>query len=192
MKHIHYEDWYWFNNYAWRVNARKSGLYTHILRPILSQFNDMLVKHSKVFVYRFDIRVACYTEDNKIISDLVRRLKKRIKVHYRTADMSYCWVREQERSKHQHYHLVFLLYGRKVRYPYKLNKWIAAYSEFFDLKPHWAGYHNVRRDQADYEVKAQEACYHISYLAKSRGKGYRSAYTQDFGTSRYISSLVTN
>ena len=191
MKHIHYEDWYWFNDYAWRVNARKSGLYTHILRPILSQFNNMLVKHSKVFVYRFDIRVAGYTEDNKVISDLIRRLKKRIKAHYRIGNISYCWVREQERSKHQHYHLVFLLDGQKVRHPYQLNKWIAAYSEFFDLKPYWAGYHNVRRDQADYEMKAQQACYHVSYLAKSRGKGYRSAYTQDYGVCRCTYSLVT-
>ena len=53
----------------------------------------------------------------------------------------------------------------------KLNKWIAAYSEFFDLKPYWAGYQNVRRDQADYEMKAQEqeGCYCVSCLAKSRG-----------------------
>jgi hypothetical protein len=28
----------------------------------------------------------------------------------------------------------------------------------------------MRRDQSDYEVKAQEACYHVSYLAKSRGR----------------------
>lgn len=75
MKHIHYEDWYWFNDHAWRVNARKSGLYTHILSSILSQFNNILVKHSKVFVYRFDIRVSGYTEDNKVISDLIRRFR---------------------------------------------------------------------------------------------------------------------
>jgi hypothetical protein len=144
----------------------------------------MLVKHSKVFVYRFDIRVSGYTEDNKVISDLIRRLKKRIKAHYRIGNIRYCWVREQERSKHQHYHLVFLLDGQKVRHPYQLNKWIAAYSEFFDLKPYWAGYHNVRRDHDNYEVKAQEAFYHVSYLAKSRGKGYKPSYTKNYGLSR--------
>jgi hypothetical protein len=137
-------------------------------------------------VYRFDIRVAGYTEDNKIISDLIRQLKKRNKAHYRAADMSYYWVREQEGSKHQHYHLVFLLDGQKVRHPYKLNKWIATYSDFFDLKPYWAGYHNIRRDEADYEMKARQACYQISYLAKSRGKGYKSINTRDFGVNRKL------
>jgi len=66
----------------------------------------------------------------------------------------------------------------------KLNMWIAEYSEFFDPNPHCAGYHNMRRDQGDYEVKAQEACYHVSYLAKSRGKGYRPVYNQEFGLNR--------
>ena len=72
----------------------------------------------------------------------------------------------------------------------QLNKWIAEYSEFFDPNPHWVGYNNMRRDQSDYEVKAQEACYHVSYLAKSRGKGYRSAYTRDYGASRRKNALV--
>jgi len=72
----------------------------------------------------------------------------------------------------------------------QLNKCIAEYSEFFDPNPHWAGYHNVRRDQADYEVKAQEACYQVRYLAKSREKGYRPLQTKDFGASGPIYSLV--
>jgi hypothetical protein len=67
----------------------------------------------------------------------------------------------------------------------KLNKWIAEYTEFFDPNPHWAGYHNMRRDQGGYEVKAQEACYHVSYLAKSREKGYKPEYTQYFSASRH-------
>ena len=51
----------------------------------------------------------------------------------------------------------------------QLNKCIAEYSEFFDLKPHCAGYHNMRRDQGGYEVKAKGACHRVSCLAKSRG-----------------------
>ena len=50
----------------------------------------------------------------------------------------------------------------------QLNKWIAEYSEFFDPNPHCAGYHNMRRDQGGYEVKAKGVCYRIGYLAKSR------------------------
>jgi hypothetical protein len=59
--------------------------------------------------------VTGYKKDNEIISDLIRRLKKRIKANY---------------------------------------KWVAKYSEFFDMKSYWAGYH-------------------ISYLVKARGKGYK-------------------
>ena len=157
---------------------------THILRPMLAIFGAVLDRHSKVFVYRFDVHVPEHTADNKIIGDLMRRLKKRIKTRYKISHVAYFWVREQERAKRQHYHVVFFLDGHKVRHPYQINQWIGHYSALFDLHPYYAGYHNVRRDRADFESSRQAAGYHISYLAKARGKGCRASQTKDFGHSR--------
>ena len=185
-KHIHHYEWYWFNESVWNVNAKASGLYTHILRPLLRLYEAILNTHSKVFVYRFDIRVSQYSEDNTIISGLIRRLKKRIKTHYGLKKVTYFWIREQERSKNQHYHVLLMLDGQKVRHPYQINQWINHYSELFDLSPHFAGYHNVRRDRDNYEIVKEAACYHISYLAKVRGKGHRPDQTKDFSHSRFI------
>lgn len=183
-RHVLEDGWYWFGNRAWNVNARVSGLLTHILRPMLAVFEAMLDRHSKVFVYRFDLRVSEHTADNKIVGDFMRRLKKRIKAHYKVSHVAYFWVREQERAKRQHYHIALFLDGHRVRHPYQINQWINHYSGLFDLSPHYAGYHNIRRDRPDYESSRQAAGYHISYLAKARGKGYRAPQTKDFGHSR--------
>jgi len=189
-RHIHRYNWYWFDGSGWRVNAKGSGLLTHILRPMLTLFASMLDSHSKVFVYRFDLRIPEHTADNKVISDFLRRLKKRIKAHYKTGDVAYFWVREQERAKRQHYHVALILDGHKVRHPYQINLWIHDYSDIFDLTPHYSSYWNVRRDRADFESKKADACYHISYLAKSRGKGSRPPQTKDFGHSRFRSKQL--
>jgi len=53
------------------------------------------------------------------------------------------------------------------------------------MKPHSAGYHNVRRAQDNYEVKALEAYHEISYSAKSRRKLYKPKYTYYSSTSRH-------
>ena len=128
-KHIHHYEWYWFSERALNVNAKASGLYAHILRPLLRLYEATLNTHSKVFIHRFDIRVSQYSDDNTVFSGLIRRLKK----------VSYFWIREQERSKNQHYHVLLMLDGQKVRHPYQINQWINHYSELFDLSPHFAG-----------------------------------------------------
>ena len=53
---------------------------------------------------------------------------------------------------------------------------------------HWAGYHNINR--GDMEA-IQNAIYHISYLAKTRGKGYRPTQTKDYGWARNICAAVS-
>jgi len=185
MKHIHRENWYWYKDRAWPINANISGVYTHILQPLLSQYIYMLEQYSKVFVYRLDIHLATYTKTNKVMTDFNRHLRKRIQRHYNIKDIAYCWVREQEKAKQQHYHYVLMLNGHKVRHPHTINNWIFEIANKLDLsRPSVAGYHFIRRDKSDYNEKLQNTCYHISYLAKVRGKGYRSTQTNDYSTSR--------
>ena len=185
MKHIHKGHWYLYKDRVWPVNANKSGVYTHILRPLLSQYIYMLEHYSKVFVYRFDLHLAAYTEKNQVMTDFNRHLQKRIQQHYKIKEIAYCWVREQEKAKQQHYHYVLMLDGHRVRQPYTINSWIFEIAEMLDLlRPHLSGYHYIAKHKSDYDEKLQEACYHISYLAKARGKGYRPIQTNDYSTSR--------
>lgn len=181
MKHIHKHPLYWFEDRAWLVNAQKSGLRTDILRSLLSQLSTMLDKHRKVFIYRFDLHVDDFTSTNKIISDFNRRLFKRIKNHYKVTRIGYCWVREHERVKRQHYHYALMLDGSKVNSPHNLQQWISQLWEYEGSKVHLVRYHNIKRDDGNAINKASR---HLSYLAKPRGKGYKPPQTKDYGTSR--------
>lgn len=181
MKHIIHHPLYWYDEKAWLINAKASGVRTDILRRLLDQLTTMLYHHRKVFAFRFDLHTATYTPTNKIISEFKRRLFGRIENRYKVKRIGYCWVREQEKAKQQHYHFVLLLDGSKVRSCYEIQEWIKEIWSFQDGTAHWAGYHNLNRSD---ENGIQKAGFHISYLAKPRGKGYRPVQTKDFGSSR--------
>lgn len=179
MRHITHNDWYWYADKFWAINTAKSGIRTDTLRAMLGQFDTMLSFHRKVFVFRFDLHLFYGRETNTLITNFNRRLFKRIKRHYKSR-IAFTWVREQEKAKQQHYHYVLLLDGSKVNSPFQIQQWITDiwgdYGTCF-----WAGYKDVERK---YEESIQQASYHISYLAKPRGKGYRPAQTKDYGSSR--------
>lgn len=172
---------YEYQGQLWRVNSAKSGLRTDILRTLLAQLNAMILQHRKVFVYRFDLSVNDFTSNNELVTGLVRRLKRRVKVHY-GIDTTYCWVREQEKAKKQHYHFCLMLNGSKIENPKLLQKWLVAIWERYG-RCHWAGYHQINRHD---QSAIQKASFHISYLAKHRGKGNRCRpeQTKDYGHSR--------
>ncbi|MDG2646575.1 inovirus-type Gp2 protein [Vibrio parahaemolyticus] len=179
MSKIITTELYYFNDKLWRVNPSKSGLRTDILRCLLGMLDSALAKHRKVFIFRFDLSVNEYTRNNELIAKLVRRLSRRVKAHYK-ADLSYCWVRELERAKKQHYHFCVVIDGSKVNHPHMLQEWLILIWEQFG-RCSWAGYHNVERGDS---LALQDATYHISYLAKPRGKGYRATQTKDYGHSK--------
>lgn len=141
----------------------------------------MFSHHWQLFVFRFDLHQPDYTDTNKRITVFNRRLRKRIERHYESR-IGFCWVREQEKAKQQHTHYVIILDGNKLRHDYVLKQWIAEIWDSLDgTSIHWAGYHMINRHC---EVDIQKCSYHISYLAKNRGKGYRPIQTKDYGASR--------
>ena len=93
------------------------------------------------------------------------------------------WCREIEKAKQQHYHYALIIDGHKVNHPELVNKKAKEIwrqldgSEFF---PEHCFY-NLKRN--DYESK-QDAIYPISYLAKTRGKGYKPDQTKNYSVSR--------
>jgi len=182
MRYVTKEDWYDLDGHLWPINSRKSGLRTDILKKIFGLFNEVLTRHRKVFVFRFDLHLYNPSNDNSIVTDFIRPLKRKIEKHYR-CKLSYVWAREKEKSPSQHYHFVLFLNGSKVVQTFNLRMWLKN-----NWKPYGhvqlCGYHNINRNDLE---AIHGASYHISYLAKPRGKGNRPIQTKDFGSSRLCS-----
>jgi hypothetical protein len=183
MSQITFDKAVTVNENTWWVNSRKSGLIKHALESMISQLDVMLSYHNKVFVLRFDIRLYSYTEDNQIITNFNRRLFKWLKRYYKLKRVGFVWCREHEKAKQQHYHYALFIDGCAVRYPIVINRKIKELVAQLQGSYHFSEncYHNLKR--GDYE-SIHKAIYHISYLAKARGKGNKPKQTKSYGTSR--------
>lgn len=167
------------------INANdKRGCFVEILESTKQQIDAMLSHHCKVLVIRIDLHVNRYQPDNTLISNFVRKLRKKLNTKYNLSRLGYIWVREQERAKHQHYHFALLIDANKIRYPKKVITIIEdIWQKWLLPKPFTPGhcYYLVHRgDNTAY----QEAFYRLSYMAKERGKGYKAKTANDFSTSR--------
>lgn len=166
------------------INAdEKHGCYVEILVALKHQLDAMLSHHCKVLFVRVDIRQHDYTGDNKPMADFMRKLKKRLGRRYRTSHIGHLWVREIERAKHQHYHLILMMDGRKVRYPSKLIEDVEFVADSWGWpKPFTPKncYTLIQRGDAGAYGKAFRRG---SYLAKTRGKGNKSVTANNYGRS---------
>jgi hypothetical protein len=173
------------NDNTWFINSKVSGIYTHIMKAMLDQVEAMLSHHNKVLLIRFDLRQPSYTDNSEHVSKFIKSLSKFIKRKYKLSRFGYVWVREQEKAKQQHYHGFLLLDGNKIQessYIFKVaKKYWELYYDGYLCWPSDRCYHRLTRN--DHEA-LQDAIYHISYLAKGRGKGYKPAQAKNFGRSR--------
>lgn len=168
--------------------TKKHGCYLEMLAALNSQLSAMLSHHGRVLFLRVDIRQHDYSADNKPMSDFIRKLKKRLKRRYNTQRIGYLWAREIEKAKQQHYHLVLLLDGRKIQYPAKVIQDVEFIAGGWDWpKPFTPKncYYLIKREDTETYSKA---FYRGSYLAKTRGKGYKAATANNYGHSN-IESL---
>lgn len=172
----------WPINSGWSNGGYPLPIFTKQMRGIIQQLNVMTENYSRVLVVRFDLHLHEFTNDNKMLSQFIKLLTTRIKKEYRFKDIGSVWCRELERAKQQHYHMALFLEGRKIRTPHNLyqkinDTWLDIGGRSYCM----AGYHMVNRN--NWQSKA-DAIYHLSYLAKERGKGYRAQQTKDYGLSR--------
>jgi hypothetical protein len=177
------DDTYTHNGKTYQVNATKSGLYADILKPIIEQFEIGLSRWKRVFVLRFDLHTHAYTKDNARITAFRKRLFQKLKRHYGFKDIGFCWVREHERAKAQHYHFVLFLDGNLIRHSSKITPMIKSAWEN-PTGTYTMPYISHPFHFADSEDIIEKAIYRVSYLAKTRGKGYRPPQTKDFQCSR--------
>ncbi len=171
------------NGETYLVNAKKSGYYTKIMHKIIEQLEISLDKWKRVLVVRFDLHTAFYSGNNTRLTRFIDNLKGRLQRKYGIFKVGYAWAREIEKAKSQHYHFALFLDGNKVRHSKNILEMVSSTWEKTQHKNHVPvipkPYHFINSP----ESKA-DAIYRISYLAKTRGKGYRDAQAKDYSTSR--------
>ena len=182
MKTIITTPIYDYKGKFYRINPKKSGIETRILRPLLEQFEIMLSYHNKVFVWRLDIRLYEPSLNSEIITNFNRRFHRQIKRKYRVNRIGFMWARETEKAKQQHYHYVLMLDGNKILNPHYLQDMASNILDDLNASPHFVRrYHMAKRSDKE---SIDQATHHMSYLAKARGKGYREPQSKDYGGSR--------
>ena len=188
MRHSTCESLYQFSDKTFPINTHdgKRLCRADILNSGIGQLLAMLSFHSRVLTIRVDLHMREYEASNIRISKFISKLRKWLACHYKMKRIGYLWVREKERAKSQHYHLILYLDGNKIRYPAKINHWIREYWTWQDQpKPPTIKncYTMVHRDDKD---SLDESVCRMSYLAKSRGKGDGGPNTKDYSSSRII------
>jgi len=183
-KKEHYGSFLNINGEELKINStEKLGVYPLIIEKFIVELDKMIARYKRVFVLRFDLHLRQYCDDNKQITTFIKAQVQRIKRKYKTKYVGYVWVREVERSKIQHYHCAFFIDGDKIRNSFALNqqikaKWYKNGHRSVVPKPYYfLDKHNMKEAR-------EEVIYRLSYLAKVRGKGYRSAQAKDYSTSR--------
>jgi len=158
--------------------------YKIILKKTAEQMFAVLSHHRRVMSLRLDLHLFEYTGTNKLISRFLEKLKRHLLEQYSMDKVGYLWVREVEKAKSQHYHLLLLLDANKIYHPGKLIRWIEEKWTNRDrpkpFTPKNCYTHMKRGD----ELAIKEVFYRASYLAKERSKGHKAMCANDYSTSR--------
>ncbi len=183
--HISYSQVISHRGETWFVNSKGSGLFTHFLRQILDQINAMFSFHNKLFLLRFDLHQLEATPTSKHVSEFLKGVLNKIKGKYDLNRTVYAWAREIESAEQQHYHCFIVVDGNKVQKPHLITALMRQdWNLYYDGSLHWPSkrcYYQLSR--YDREL-TQEAIYHVSYLAKGRGKGRKPPQSKNYGGSR--------
>jgi hypothetical protein len=179
FKTITTKEYYQFGDYKFAINSRKSGCYTQILNTLATQTLAMQSIYKRVLFMRFDLHQGSFTPDNKRMTTMLKRLRKRLIHRYGNTKFGYVWVREECKTKKQHYHFVFMMDGDIVRYPSNIHDQVRKVWTDMGGTFHFANFHYINNEE-----KLREAILHGSYLAKTRSKGNRPDQTKDVGSSR--------
>lgn len=180
--HITYQDCYSYAGVSYPILAKPSGCYTDILRSIIEQMLAMRALYGRVLLVALELHHSQFGEKNEMVSAFIKSTRAHVQSRYQTPHLGFVWVREAEKAKGQHYHLILMVDGDKVRNPLGANGLSNALKDIWQRKGgtiHHSGYHFIDDDQS-----FNEAFEHASYLAKARGKGYRADGVRDFGASQ--------
>jgi hypothetical protein len=190
---------YCFYNYKEEelfINSSETkGVYPNIIEKEVEQLDICLDKFGRVLVVRFDLSMDEYTGDNQTISIFLNRLKEKLfklKKYRRIRDIGHVWVREVETVKTQHYHVALFLDGNKIQYPSALlqlieAKWYKYGRLWIPKKKHVDDdgcFYFIDKKKEDFKEQRENAIYRLSYLGKTRGKGYKDVQAKNYSVSR--------
>jgi hypothetical protein len=196
------DDHFIFDGHCYPINTSKgqSEIRTDILYRGIEQLHALLSHHSKIYQVRLESHSDVFNASNErfiyVFHKLLRWLRNK-----GFKRVGYLWVRERDKSKNYHYHIVLWLDGHKIRHPQ------AVYERWNEL--HWRyGYmskqnrhgmpnvtHYVRPSAMIHRNKPltwDSPTYAFSYLCKSRSKGYGSIGTRDFSSSSICNKTDVN
>ena len=180
----YFKEYLEINNELIKINSGENkGVHLKSLTRIIDQLDIAYSIHKRILVVRFDLHLKHCTPNSEVISNFIKKIKQWLCRNYKMKHIGYAWAREKERAKTQHYHCAFFLDGDRIQHPSKLIK---------QIKETWAdhGHAPVIKSpyyfihKHNYEEERAEAIYRLSYLAKTRGKGYRGSQAKDYGSSR--------
>ena len=180
----HYGCFLSVNNKPLKIlSDEKYGVYPYMIEKIVEQLDTCIAIHKRVLVVRFDLHLREYSDDNHIISTFMTRQKQRIKRTYKTKDIGHAWAREVETSKAQHYHVALFIDGDVIQNPSKLLRQIKAkwFKHGHCYIPEQCFYYIDKHNMEDERAEAIER---LSYLAKTRGKGYKDKQAKNYSVSR--------
>ncbi len=182
---------------ALKINTWDGQYYciAEILNKIYTQSTAMLSYHNKVLFFRLDLHLENsqkFKLNNREVSLLIEKIRKRVKAKYCCKRLGYMWVREHEKHKKLHYHLIIMIDANKIQHPSALIGWITErWVSRGHPRPHIPKkpFYKVHRED---KVTFEEMFYRASYLAKARGKGYCNKSVNNFSSSRIKDKLCYN
>ncbi|MCK8118499.1 inovirus Gp2 family protein [Pseudoalteromonas sp. 2CM37A] len=183
---VHYQKLSEESYMALEIMNFPSGYYYDIIKTMLKQLDVMLCKFSKVLVLRLDLRLEQYSKDNKVVSQFINSIQKKIKNTY--GEFAYIWVREQNKADKQHYHIAYFFNGHKIIHPSKVisliqTGWFKASAGGALYIPEHCFY-QLFTNQPNFYDNFKEAVYRLSYLAKCYSKRRVSQSVKNYSSSR--------
>jgi len=192
----HYNSFHTFNDENLFINSSETkGVFPVIIEKEVEQLDICLEKFRRVLVVRFDLSMDEYTGDNQTISIFLNRLKEKLfklKRYRRIRDIGHVWVREVETVKTQHYHVALFMDGNKIQHPALLlqlikAKWYKYGRLWIPKKEHVDDdgcFYFIDKKKKDWEEVRRKAIYRLSYLGKTRGKGFKDIQAKNYSVSR--------
>lgn len=178
----------------YRIHTDKQkgwGVFLNGLNSMVNQVSVMLSHFSKVLMFRLDLRLDDFTQDSKLVSDFIENYKSKLRSEYKhkykieLGLIGHIWCREQNIAHKQHYHLVILLNGQKVKHP-MMSIEIAKimWPTIFDARDISTPPNCFVLIKRNDEESIQKAIFRISYLAKVYTKDKNPRNSNDFSCSR--------
>lgn len=169
-----------------------AGVCTKILKTGFKQLDSMLSYYSKVTMVLLQFHVPDFSYDNKSLSIFISRLKRKLSKHYGKR-LGYLWVREQDNSKAQHYHMCIMLNGHKCQSTRRIDAIVKSEWESFGERYFSYRIRNrIYRINRTYDVKELRAAKtRLSYLAKLETKQRTPRYTKTYHASSLQPRKIT-